>query len=72
MNHIIQSAIDTRDKLVSGIAKLIIKLLDEDNDFAKLVDNVDFVMSISEDAKVSSMFNVLTSVQEILENFVFR
>ena len=45
---------DTRDKMVSGIAKFILKLLDESNNFSKLVEDVDLVMNISDSAKVTS------------------
>ena len=55
MNHVLQSVIDTRDKMVSGIAKFIGKLLDESNNFAKLVKDVDLVMNFSDTAKVKEM-----------------
>ena len=40
--------------MVSGIAKFIIQLLDESNEFEKLVEDVKMVMNLSESAKVSS------------------
>ena len=40
--------------MVSGIAKFIIQLLDESNEFEKLVDDVNLVINLSESAKVSS------------------
>lgn len=64
LNQILQSVIDTRVKMVSGIAKFIIQLLDESNEFEKLVEDVNIVMNLSESAKG---FNK-KKLQDLLQN----
>ena len=65
LNFVIQSLIDTKDKMVSGIAKLIVKLLDESNDFDKIMSDVDAVMAIADDAKVRHLPMLMLNIRKL-------
>eukprot|EP00795_Rhopilema_esculentum_P016307 gene16307-7694_t len=51
LNHIVQSIIETRETMVSGVAKLILAVLDESNNFENLANGVDAVMELANTAK---------------------
>ena len=55
MNHVINGIIASREKMISGVAKFLLKVLNETNDFEEMVRKPSIVVEMSTGAVVSNL-----------------